>query len=104
METAFHILVHVKTPEQLQTIGKFYIGNDRQFSYALFNQLKGRPSSDGPCGLYFELMETLHNLPANILMLSCTLNELKENCGIITLAVFRQFNLEESGAGESYPL
>ena len=95
METTFYILVHIKTPEQLQTIGKFYIGNDRHFANNLFKQLKGNPSLDKQGVLFIELMETLRGLPVNIQLLACTLNELTDNYRIVTREVFRQLNLDD---------
>jgi hypothetical protein len=95
METTFYILVHIKTPEQLQTIGKFFIGNDRQFANGLFLQLNGNPAIDNQGVLFVELMETLHGLPVNIQLLACTLNELTENYRIITREVFRQSHLDD---------
>ncbi|MBZ5857691.1 hypothetical protein [Flavihumibacter profundi] len=96
METTFYILLHVNTPGHLQTFGKFYIGNDKEFAHALFSRLKGNSDIDGNGILYAELMETHNDLPVNIQILSCTLGELAENCRIITKEVFKLWNLGES--------
>lgn len=96
METTFYILLHVRTPRGLETFGKFYIGNDRTAAYTLFNSLKGNPSMGEKAVLFAELMETRHELPVNIKMLACTLDELSENCRTITKEVFRLHNLQEA--------
>lgn len=94
MKTTFYILLHVKTPKDIQTFGKFYIGNDRNAAYKLFNSLKGSTDLNGNCVLFAELMETQRDLPVNIKMLACTLNELAENCRIITKEIFKLSALE----------
>jgi hypothetical protein len=94
MKTTFYILLHVKTPKDMQTFGKFYIGNDHNAAYKLFNSLKGSTYLNGNCVLFAELMETQRGLPVNIKMLACTLNELSENCRIITKEIFKLSALE----------
>jgi hypothetical protein len=40
-----------------------------------------------------ELMETVNDLPLNIKMISCSLDELTENCRLITKETFNIINL-----------
>ena len=47
----------------------------------------------GKCILQIDLMETKNNLPVNIKVIGCTLEQLAENCKIITKEVFKMFVL-----------
>jgi hypothetical protein len=40
-------------------------------------------------------MKTINDLPVNIQMISCPLDELAESCKIITKETFKLFNLKE---------
>lgn len=94
MNTIFYILLHIHTPTGLESFGRFYIGNDRAAAYSLFHSLKGNPTVEEKAILLAELMETRDGLPVNIKMLACTLDELTENCRIITKEIFRINNLQ----------
>lgn len=88
METTFYILLHIRTADGFENYGRFNIGNDREAAYTLFKQLKGRDDVNDKDILYLELMETADALPLNIKIKSCTLNELTQNCRIITKEIF----------------
>jgi hypothetical protein len=94
MEKNFYILIHLKVKGELQTIGKFYIGHNREAAYGLFKKMKGNSAANGTEVLFMELTETLSELPTNIKMLSCTLNELSENCRVITKEIFKWNNMD----------
>ncbi len=94
-ETAFYILLNIKTCNGLESFGKFYIGNNRAFAYSLFKKLKGNSEADENSLLTIELMETVNKLPINLKILSCTLEELTQNCKLITKEMFKAANLEE---------
>lgn len=93
MPTKFYIICHLKTPAGPETYGRFEIGNDRKTAAELFAKLKGDKEVNEQNMLCMELMETANGLPFNINILSCTLNELMENCRIITKGIFTQHNL-----------
>lgn len=93
MQTKFYIICHIKTPAGPETYGRFEIGNDRQTAAELFAELKGDKNVNEQNMLCIELMETSNGLPININMLSCTLDQLTENCRIITKEIFTQHNL-----------
>jgi hypothetical protein len=57
--------------------------------------LKGTTDIDEKNILHLDLMETRNGLPVNIQMITCTLEELAENCKIITRELFRLYNLEK---------
>ena len=89
METTFYILLSMKTADAIESFGKFYIGNQRQVAYRIFKTLRGSSYVDEKNVLFFELMETKDQLPQNIKIISCTLDELTENCRIITKEIFK---------------
>jgi hypothetical protein len=93
MQTKFYIICHLTTPAGPEPYGRFEIGNDRVAAYQLFSRLKGDKEVKERNMLCMELMETANELPVNINMLSCTLDQLTENCRVITKEVFNQRNL-----------
>jgi hypothetical protein len=94
-ETTFYIILNTKTANGVESIGKFFVGNDGRTANNIFRALKGTEIDDQTI-LSLELMETVNGLPVNIKMMSCTLEELAENCRIITKEVFKLFNMNES--------
>lgn len=95
MKNTFCIVLHVKTFRGLETVGKFFIGTNKQAAYTLFNMLKGTTHVSESQVLSMALMEMQNELPVNVKIIGCTLNELSENCRTITREVFKLFNLEE---------
>jgi hypothetical protein len=93
MQTTFYILLNIKTPNGFECFGRFNIGNNRKAAYAIFQKLKGSYTIDEKSILCMELMETVENLPLNIKMISCSLDELTENCRLITKETFNIINL-----------
>ena len=94
LETQFYIVINLKTSEGAQSFARFFIGNNRHNAHHIFRQLKGI-DADETNVLYLEFWETVAGLPVNIDMITCTLDQLSENCRIITKEVFLLFNLEE---------
>jgi len=45
--------------------------------------------------LTMELMEMLNDLPYNLKIISCTLEDIGENCKLISKEIFKAINLEE---------
>lgn len=93
--TAYYILINIKTANGFESIGKFFIGNNSELADSLFRQLKGNNDVDENTMLTMELMETVLELPQNIQIISCSLEELAYNCRIITKETFRSINLED---------
>jgi hypothetical protein len=93
-EAIFYIILNTKTASGVECIGKFFIGNDRRAANRIFRTLKGVDVDDKTV-LSFELMEAVNGLPINIKMISCTLEELADNCRSITKELFKMLNLEE---------
>ena len=99
METAFYIVLYIKTPEGFEHFARYYIGNKGELARELFSKLKGTTEDPENCILQMDLMETQNNLPVNIKLIGCTLEEMAENCKVITKEAFKIFTLE-SGWGQ----
>lgn len=95
MKTQFYILLSLKTPAGFETYGQYFLGNDRQAAYDLFNQLKGSELTTDHALLHIDLMETVDELPVRIRTMYCTLEELGCNCKLIAKGIFRLLNLKE---------
>jgi hypothetical protein len=95
-ERAFHIILNIKTGKGFECFGKFFVGNNRQSATTIFQKLSGKTDVDEKTILSLELMETKQGLPLNLQIIGCTLQELAENCKIITKETFKIFNLEDN--------
>ncbi|MCU7547884.1 hypothetical protein OCK74_02105 [Chitinophagaceae bacterium LB-8] len=95
METQFYITLTLKTPSGLEGFAKFFIGNDQERAFDIFQQLKGTHNVSEKNVLYIDFVETKNGLPVNLDVITCTLNELAENCRIITKELFKSENLEK---------
>ena len=91
MNTAFEIILSIKTAGGFENFGKFFVGRSEEAATHLFNKLKGSAEVSEENILHIGLTETRNELPVNIQMISCTLEDLVENCRIITREVFRLF-------------
>ena len=94
METAFYILLYIKTPRGFESFARFYIGDKEELARNLFEKLAGNGEDLDNCILQMDLMETQNNLPVNIKVLGCTLEEMAGNCKIIAKEAFKIFTLE----------
>jgi len=92
----FYIAFNIKTSKGFQTFGKFFLGSDRRFAESLFNKLKGTKKISRDTILNLEFIETKNQLPQNVQMISCTLDELAENCKTITRETFKFYNMAET--------
>ncbi len=92
-ETTFYILLNLKTVNGFESFGRFNLGNNKKAAHGVFQMLKGNKEVDEKNILHLDLMESRDGLPVNMEMLTCTLEELAENCRIITREMFIQFNL-----------
>lgn len=92
----FYIVLNIKTSNGFQTFGKFFLGSDMKFADKIFQKMKGTKKITRDTIINLELTETKNELPQNIQMISCTLDELGENCKIITREIFKFFNMAET--------
>lgn len=88
MESEYRIALHGRSPTGLEVYGEFYIGNSHTEAIRLFQMLKGHPERIKEGILFMELRCNSRGLPSDIKMKSCTLEEVTENCKIITKYLF----------------
>ena len=93
-ETTFYVLLSIRTCDGFENFGKFNLGNNRDAAAQLFRQFKGNTEVDEKAMLTIELVETINELPVNLKMLACTLDELAHNTKIITKKTFKLHNLK----------
>ena len=93
MDSTFFIDITLKTPGGLESFGKFFVGNDREKARTIFQQLRGSTEVNEKNMMYISFMETKNGLPLNVDMITCTLNELGENCKIIIKELFKMHAL-----------
>jgi hypothetical protein len=94
MKTQFYILLSFKTLAGYKTYGQYFLGDDRDAVYELFDRLHGSPDIDRAL-LHIDLMETVDELPVRIKTICCTLTDLGDNCQLIAKTLFRLKTLEE---------
>ena len=94
MDNQFYIAFSFKTSEDYKPFAKFFLGNNREIAYAIFKMLKGSDDVNEMNVLCLDFIETWEGLPKNLKVKSCTLQELSENCSIITRELFKFANLE----------
>jgi hypothetical protein len=58
--------------------------------------MKGSSDVNDKTILHLDLVEARNELPTNIQMISCSLDQLAENCKIITKEIFKFSNLEQT--------
>jgi hypothetical protein len=94
-ETTFYIVLNIKTCTGFESYGRFFIGNKKEIAKALFAKLKGNKEVDETTILTLDMIETINNLPVNMDVIGCSLDEMAENCKLITKEIFRMLSLEE---------
>lgn len=95
MERNFYILLSLKTPADFCVYGEYFLGNDRELACELFNGLKGSNVIRNDAMLHLDLMETIEDLPVKVKTISCTLDEMVDNCRLLTREIFLFKNLRE---------
>ena len=93
MDTQFCLVITLKTTKGTENIGRFHLGDDREKALAIFRKLKGTTDVSETHMLSIEFRETKEELPLNLKMISCTLEQLAENCKIITKELFKAYNV-----------
>lgn len=88
------MLLSIRTGNGFESFGKFNVGHNRKVAAAIFSQLKGDSVVDEKTILTIDLVETVNDLPLNLQILACTLDELTYNCRIITKETFKRLNLK----------
>lgn len=89
MDTQCYIELALKTVDGMESIAKFFVGNDRKKAYSIFRQLQGVTDINEKDLIYIDLMETREGLPLSVDIITCTLDQLGENCKAITKEIFK---------------
>ena len=95
MHPGFYIKVNIRKGHSYECFSQFFLGENKKFARTVFQKLKGSSRVDEGNMLHLDLIETMDGLPVNMEMLSCNLDELAENCKIITREVFKYYNMKE---------
>ena len=93
-QPGFYVVVNLKAGKSYESYAKFFLGKKRKPAESIFFKLKGSSDVSEKSMIQLQFMELDESLPLNINLLSCTLEELAENCKIITKELFKQLNLE----------
>jgi hypothetical protein len=93
-ENTFYVLLSLKTGDGFENFGKFNLGNNKKAAAELFRQLKGNPIVDEKTILTIDLVETVDELPVNLHILGCTLEEVAYNTRVIVKETFKLHNLK----------
>ena len=94
MQPTFSIDVSCTTSQGIESFATFFIGSQRQQASAIFGQLKGNAETKEKDMLFMTFIESNDGLPANLEIISCTLDQLAENCRIISREVFKLKNID----------
>lgn len=94
MKKTYFINCTLKTVQGFECFGQFFIGHDRYFAESLFKKLKGNEEVSEANILQLEFIEAKENLPLNLKMIRCDLNEMSENARLITKEMFKYYNLK----------
>jgi len=93
----FYIKCTLKTIHGYECFGQFYIGNDLEFAESVFRKLKGNEEVSENNILQLDFIESKQNLPVNLKMIRCNLDEMSENSRLITKEMFKYYNLQQLG-------
>jgi len=93
--TKFYLTLNIRTSDDFHCVGKFFLGSDVNFAENIFRKLKGNKKISRDTFLNLEFVETKNDLPQNVQVIGCTLDELGENCKIITKEAFKFLNMED---------
>ena len=91
METAFYIVLNLKTFKGHESFTRFFIGDQVEFANEIFDKLKGLSGVTDNSILQMDLVEMRDSLPINMKVIGCTLGEMAENFKIVTREVFKFF-------------
>ncbi|KIC95026.1 hypothetical protein OI18_09090 [Flavihumibacter solisilvae] len=82
------------TSQGIESFANFVIGSDRQQAIDIFRQLKGKAETNKTDMLFMTFIESHDGLPVNLEIIGCTLDQLAENCKIISREIFKLKNID----------
>ena len=93
MNTRYYIQLTLRTPNGPEVYGKFFLGDNRSNAENIFRKLQGTDRVDDRNMMYLDFMGTSHGLPVALDMITCTLDQLGENCKLISKELFKLYSL-----------
>jgi hypothetical protein len=93
-QNIFYALLSIRTADGFESFGKFNLGNNKKAANAIFKQLDGTPVINENTMLTIDLVETIDELPLNLNIIGCTLEEMAYNCKIMVKERFKLLNLK----------
>jgi hypothetical protein len=95
MKTLFYIVVKMKVHDGMIDYGRFFVGDDSEFAGDLYQKLEGHLDPESQFMLHIDLIEDSGDTSIIIQRKGCSLEELTENCRLITRETFKFLNLEK---------
>ena len=92
MDRTFHIVFTMKTAKGTETFARFFLGNDAKTALDIFRKLRGTEEVNDRTVLTMEYVERRGGLPVNLKVQCCTLEELADNCKVITKELFKIYS------------
>src|SRR5690349_10133498 len=89
MDTQYYIELALKTPKGTEPFAKFFLGNKGKQAYSIFKKLQGIKTVSENDLMYMDFMEIKNGLPLSMDMITCTLDQVAENCKTITKEIFK---------------
>ena len=89
MATQHYIELALKTADGMEGIARFFVGDNRRKAYSIFQKLQGITDIDEKDLIYIDFIEIKEGLPSSIDIITCTLDQLGENCKTITKELFK---------------
>lgn len=94
-QNVFYASLSMRTADGFESFGKFNLGNNKKVAARIFDQLEGDRLVDEKTMLTIDFVETVNELPVNLNILGCTLEQMGTNCKIIVKESFKLFNLKK---------
>jgi len=99
MDTQYWIQLTLKTGVGEHNLAKFFLGNERKTAYAIFQKLQGTDILNEGTMIFMDFMVTKNGLSVSADVTACTLDQLGENCKMITKELFKLNALSVSKIG-----
>ena len=93
MDKQYFIELGFKTPEGPEIFGRFFAGDNCKRAGAIFSKLQGNKNINDSNVIFLTFVETSNGLPVDLDMIGCSLDQLGENCKIITKELFKIYSL-----------
>ncbi|WP_439585825.1 hypothetical protein [Dyadobacter bucti] len=93
-ENTYFVTINMKVPQGMMEVGRFFIGSDKDWAMESFGRLRGESHTSEDDVLRLDLLEKHEGTDLLLGQLSCTLDQLEQNCKLITVDAFKYFNLE----------